>query len=103
MRSQYLCSSADRCEAAQAALRAHGYVEAIWGTVSHRRLLVVPHPDAYVERVDHLVYRTDPEAQRLGPCIQWQTVARVRRVTTVPALDRARPTHPQRAEIGPGA
>jgi hypothetical protein len=84
MRSHYLCSSADKGEDTQAALRAHGYVEAIWGhTRLGRRMLVVPHRDAYVERVDHLVYKTDPGAQRVGPAIA-PTVSQLRRVTTVP-------------------
>jgi hypothetical protein len=84
MRSHYFCSSADKCEDAQAALRAHGYLEAIWGDTGHRRMLVVPHPDAYVQRVDNLVYKADPSAQRLGPPVA-HTPPRVRRLTTVPA------------------
>jgi hypothetical protein len=79
-----LCSSADRCEDARAALRFHGYVEAIWATASHRRMLVVPHPDAHVERVDHLVYKTDPTTQRSG-LARVARVSRVRQVSTVPA------------------
>jgi hypothetical protein len=83
MRSHYLCSGADKGEDAQATPRAHGYVEAIWGHTNHRRMLLVPHPDAYVGRVDHLLYKTDPTAQRLGPAIV-PTASQVRRVT-VPA------------------
>jgi hypothetical protein len=83
MWSQYVCSSADMGEDAQATLRAHGYAEAIWGHTNQRRMLLVPHPDAYVGRVDHLVYKTDPAAQRVGPAIV-RTVSHVRRVT-VPA------------------
>jgi hypothetical protein len=85
MRSHYLCSGADNGEDAQAPLLAHGYVEAIWGHTSHRRMLVVLHPDADVERVDHLdhlVYQTDPGEQRVGLAMV-RTVSHVRRVTTV--------------------
>jgi hypothetical protein len=82
MRSHYLCSGADNGEDAQASLLAHGYVEAIWGHTSRRRMLVVLHPDACVERVDHLVYKTDPGEQRVGPAMVG-TVSQVRRVTTV--------------------
>ncbi len=85
MRSHYLCSSADTAEDAEAVLRAHGYVDAIWGPGCGRRMLLVPHPDAYVERVDHLVYRTDPAAQSVGPAIV-RTVSHVRRVTVPAAL-----------------
>jgi hypothetical protein len=80
MLSHYLCSSADKAEGAQASLRAHGYVDAIWDRACGRRLLLVPHADAYVERVDHLVYRTDPAAQWVGPAME-RTAAHVRRVT----------------------
>jgi hypothetical protein len=83
MWSHYLCSSADKGADAQASLRDHGYVEAIWGHTSHGRMLLVPHPDPYVGRVDHLVYKTDPAAQRLGPAIV-RTSSQVRRVA-VPA------------------
>jgi hypothetical protein len=85
MLSHYLCSSADKAEDAQATLRAHGYVEAVWGHACGRRMLLVPHPDAYGERVDHLVYRTDPAAQWLGPAIV-RTTSQVRRVALPAAL-----------------
>jgi hypothetical protein len=79
MWSHYLVSSAGKGEDAQASLRTHGYAEAIWGHTSHGRMLLVPHPDAYVGRVDHLVYKTDPAAQRVGPAVV-RTVSQVRRV-----------------------
>jgi hypothetical protein len=85
MRSHYLCSSADKAEDAEDVLRAHGYVDAIWGPACGRRMLLVPHPDAYVGRVDHLVYKTDPAAQWVGPAIV-PAVSQVRRVTVPAAL-----------------
>jgi hypothetical protein len=63
--SQYLCSSFHKREVAQAALHAHGYIEAFRGDSGHGKTLVVPHPDAYVDRVDDLVRKADPSAQRI--------------------------------------
>jgi hypothetical protein len=83
MRSHYLCSSTDKGEDALASLRVHGYVEAIWGHTGLGRMLMVPHPDAYVERVDQLVYKTDPGAQCVQSAIA-PTVSHLRRVTSVP-------------------
>ena len=79
MWSHYLCSSDDKGNDTQASLRAHGYVEAIWGHTSQGRVLLVPHRDAYVGRVDHLVYVTDPAARRVGPALV-PTASQVRRV-----------------------
>jgi hypothetical protein len=64
MRSQYRCSSSDKREAAQDALVLHGYEDVFCGDTSDRRILVVVHPDAYGGRVDYIVYRVDPAAQR---------------------------------------
>ena len=85
MWSHYLCSSDDKGDDAQASLRAHGYVEAIWGHTSQGRMLLVPHRDAYAGRVDNLVYKTDPAAQRVGPAIV-RTASHVRRVAFPAAL-----------------
>jgi hypothetical protein len=82
MRSHYLCSGADNGEDAQGSLLARGYVEAIWGHNGRRRMLVVLHPDACVQRVEHLVYKTDPGEQRVGPAMV-RAVSTVRRVTAV--------------------
>jgi hypothetical protein len=64
MRSQYRCSSSDKREAAQDALIAHGYDDVFCGDTSDRRTLVVIHPDAYSGRVDYIIYRVNPTAQR---------------------------------------
>jgi hypothetical protein len=65
MTSQYLCSSDDKREEAQVKLHAHGYIEAIRGDSGQGKTLVVQHPEAYVGRVDDLVRRADPSAQRV--------------------------------------
>lgn len=65
MTSQYLCSSDNKRVEAQAALHAHGYTEAFRGDSGHGETLVVHHPDAYVGRVDDLVRKADPSAQRI--------------------------------------
>jgi len=64
MRSQYQCSSSQQREAAQDALVAHGYDDVFCADTSDGRTLVVIHDDIYAGRVDHIVYRVDPTAQR---------------------------------------
>jgi hypothetical protein len=64
MRSQYRCSSSDKREADQEALIAHGYDEVYHEDEGDRRTLVVFHPEFYAGRVDYIVYRVDPAAQR---------------------------------------
>jgi hypothetical protein len=65
MTSRYRCSSGDKREEAQVKLHAHGYIEAICGDSGQGKTLVVQHPEAYVGRVDDLVRRADPSAQRI--------------------------------------
>jgi hypothetical protein len=64
MRSQYRCSSSQQREAAQDALVAHGYDDVFCADTSDGRTLVVIHDDIYAGRVDYIVYRVDPTAQR---------------------------------------
>ena len=79
MWSHYRCSSAAKGEYVEASPRAHGYLEAIWGHTSHGKMLLVPHTDACVGRVDHLAYVTNPAARRVGPPLV-PTASQVRRV-----------------------
>jgi len=64
MRSQYQCSSSQQREAAQDALVAHGYDDVFCADTSGGRPLVVIPDDIYAGRVDYIVYRVDPTAQR---------------------------------------
>jgi hypothetical protein len=65
-RSQYRCSSSDKREAAQDSLILHGYGDVFCAGTSDTRTHVVIHPDAYGCRVDYIVHRVDPAAERIA-------------------------------------
>jgi hypothetical protein len=65
MMSQYRFSTADKREEAQAKLGGLGYDVQGGGGAESRDILIVHHPDAYVARVDDIIYKIDPAARRL--------------------------------------
>jgi hypothetical protein len=79
MRSHYLCSSADKCEDAESALRRHGYIEATRETPATEGCSSSLIPTPTFQRVDDLVHKAEPSARRLGLLVV-QTPSRVRRV-----------------------
>jgi hypothetical protein len=60
MISQYLFANSDQRLEADSALRGHGYDTWCCDIADQRRILVVDHPDAYIERVNNLIHKACP-------------------------------------------